>query len=125
MPSTEEFLNERNSSEVQIDLNSELIKNPGTTYFFRMNSSALQLSGILQGDILIADKSVRPANGDIVLAWIGNELIARRLQMQDGIIILTAESDSFKSIQLQNASDYRPWGTVTAVVRVTKRFHNG
>ncbi|MFX8620594.1 S24 family peptidase, partial [Acinetobacter baumannii] len=43
-----------------IDLNEQLIYNKPATFFFRMNSDAMQGAGIFSGDILIVDRSIKP-----------------------------------------------------------------
>ena len=61
-----------------IDLNEELIKNKPATYFFRMKGDAMQDIGIFDKDVLIVDRSVKLANGKVIVAVLNGELLVRR-----------------------------------------------
>ena len=49
-------------TEVSIDLNLELLKNPSSTFFCRVSGDSMQDVGISDGDLLIVDKSLEPKN---------------------------------------------------------------
>jgi DNA polymerase V len=49
-----------------IDLNEELIRNKPATFFFRMKGDAMRDAGIFDHDILIVDRSIKLANGQII-----------------------------------------------------------
>ena len=61
-----------------IDLNEQLIKNKPATFFFRMKGDAMQEAGIFEGDVLIVDRSLKLANGKIIVAVLNGELLVRR-----------------------------------------------
>ena len=45
-----------------IDLNERLIMNKPATFFFRMNSDAMENASIHVGDVLIVDRSIKATN---------------------------------------------------------------
>ena len=51
-----------------IDLNEQLIMNKPATFFFRMNSNAMENASIQPGDVLIVDRSIKASNGKIIVA---------------------------------------------------------
>ena len=61
-----------------LDLNRLLIKRPAATFFMRADGNALQSAGIVHRDLLIIDRSRRPASGSIVVAPVDGELQLRR-----------------------------------------------
>src|SRR5438093_12613020 len=63
-----------------IDLNEQLIKNKPATFFFRMTGDAMTGAGIFNGDVLIADRSLKGISGKIVIAILNGEMLVRRLE---------------------------------------------
>jgi DNA polymerase V len=97
-----------------IDLNEQLIYNKPATFFFRMNSDAMQGAGIFSGDILIVDRSVKPVSGKIIIAILDGELLVRRLQKNINAAVLMAENKKFSDISLSAFDDRaNVWGVVT------------
>jgi DNA polymerase V len=97
-----------------IDLNEQLIYNKPATFFFRMNSDAMQGAGIFSGDILIVDRSVKPVSGKIIIAILNGELLVRRLQKNINSAVLMAENKKFSDIPLSAFDDRaNVWGVVT------------
>jgi DNA polymerase V len=105
-----------------IDLNEQLILNKPATFFFRMNGDAMIDDGIFSGDVLIVDRSLKPANGKVIVAILDGELLVRRLQKNLNSIELFAANKKMSSIQL-SAFDERSnvWGVVTCVIHVLEK----
>ncbi len=99
-----------------IDLNEQLIRNKPATFFFRMNSDAMEGAGIYSGDILIVDRSIKAANGKVIVAAVNGDLLIRRLQQTMNRITLLAENNRYANIELGDFSDYKAWGVVTFVI---------
>lgn len=55
-------------------------------------------AGILDGDIIVADKNTPCRNGDIVVGMDGDEATVKRLKIQDGKIIFMPENPDFSPI---------------------------
>jgi len=102
--------------ENSLDLNLELIKNPAATFFVRVSGSSMKDAGIFDGDILIVDRSLRPANRKIVIAILNGELLVKRLCIRDDQYILMPENKNYSPIYLTNDSDLNIWGVVTNVI---------
>ena len=96
-----------------IDLNEQLIRNKPATYFFRMKGDAMQEAGIFEGDILIVDRSLKPANGKIIVAILNGELLVRRFHKNFSSAFLIPENDRYKSINLAEFNNFAVWGVVT------------
>src|SRR6476469_2711372 len=50
-----------------IDLNEQLIRNKPATFFFRMKGDAMKEAGIFDGDVLIVDRSLKLADGKVIV----------------------------------------------------------
>ena len=101
-----------------IDLNEQLILNKPATFFFRMNGDAMTGAGIQSGDVLIVDRSIKAANGKIVVAAINGDLVVRRYQQTFNHLTLVAENSRYTSIELTEFTEYNAWGVVTCVIHV-------
>lgn len=59
-------------------------------------------AGILDGDIIVADKNKPCRNGDIVVGMDGEEATVKRLKIKDGQIIFMPENPDFSPIYPEN-----------------------
>jgi DNA polymerase V len=103
-------------AERGIDLNEQLIKNKPATFFFRMKGDAMEGVGIFNGDILIVDRSLKLANGKIIVAILNGELLVRRFHKNFSSAFLVPENNRLKPINLSEFSDFAVWGVVTYVI---------
>lgn len=99
-----------------IDLNEQLIKNKPATYFFRMKGDAMKEAGIFDNDVLIIDRSLKLANGKIIVAVLNGELLVRRFHKNFSSAFLVPENSRYKNINLAEFSDFSLWGVVTYVI---------
>ena len=99
-------------AERGIDLNEQLIRNKPATFFFRMKGDAMTGAGIFDNDVLIVDRSVKLANGKVIVAILNGELLVRRYHQNFSSAFLIPENDRFKSINLAEFSDFALWGVV-------------
>lgn len=101
-----------------IDLNEQLIINKPATFFFRMNGDAMIGCGIFSDDILIVDRSIKAANGKIVVAAVNGELLVRRFQQTIKGVTLHPENRQFKPIEIGEFANYNAWGVVTCTIHM-------
>jgi DNA polymerase V len=73
-------------------------------------------AGIHSGDILVVDRSVTPADRQIVVAMIDGEFTVKRLRRKNGKVFLDAENPSFTSIEVGENQELTIWGAVTFVI---------
>jgi len=105
-------------SERGIDLNEQLIMNKPATFFFRMNGDAMAHAGIQNRDVLIVDRSIKPANGKIIIAAVDGELFIRRYHQTMNSLSLVAESNNHKTIEIGEFTSFDCWGVVTCVIHI-------
>ncbi len=101
-----------------IDLNECLVMNKPATYFFRMNSDAMEDASIFSGDVLIVDRSLKAANGKIIVAAINGELLVRRFEQGFNKATLIAENRRHSNITIEEFTQFKCWGVVTCVVHI-------
>lgn len=103
-------------AERGIDLNEQLIRNKPATFFFRMKGDAMRDAGIFDNDVLIVDRSLKLANGRIIVAVLNGELIVRRFHKNFSSAFLIPENNRFKAINLAEFTDFALWGVVTYAI---------
>jgi DNA polymerase V len=102
--------------ERAIDLNEELIRNPAATFLVRVKGESMRDAGIHTGDTLIVDKSVTPADRQIVVAMIDGEFTVKRFRKVNGRIFLEAANDTFAPIEVGEDQELTIWGSVTYII---------
>ena len=89
-----------------------LAPRPAATLFVHMPDDAMQGIRIWPGDLLIADRSIKPTDGRIVAVRVLGEIIIRRLVIKGNSGWLKAESPDYASIELKEGLDYAILGVV-------------
>ena len=106
--------------ERDIDLNEELIGNKPATFFMRVSSDAMKDAGIYKGDVAIVDRSVKAANGKIVIAIVNGDMLIRRFEKTNNKVRLLTDSNKLSVIQIDaTCEDFAVWGVVTYVIHKT------
>jgi DNA polymerase V len=105
--------------ETTIDLNKELVKRPGSTFFGRVKGISMKDAGIDDGDILIIDKSIIPRSGMTAVCFIDGEFTLKKISIGVDCITLLPANPKYKPITVTEQNDFMIWGIVTFVI---KRF---
>ena len=96
--------------ETGINLNDELIRHPASTFFLRVKGDSMKNAGILDGDLLIVDRSLEAQPGHIVIAILDGSFTLKRLTYRQNIPYLEAENPNYPSINLHNYETVQIWG---------------
>jgi DNA polymerase V len=99
-----------------IDLNEELVRNPAATFYVRVKGESMRDAGIHPGDLLMIDRSVTPADKQIVVAMIDGEFTVKRFRKRNGKITLEAENPAFLPIEVGEDQELTIWGAVTYII---------
>ena len=67
--------------EPPLDLNELLVKRPAATYFVRVQGDSMIGAGISDGDLLVVDRSMRPADGDVIIASVDGDFTVKTLRV--------------------------------------------
>lgn len=73
-------------------------ENADGLFALRVSGLSMKDAGILDGDIIIADKNASCRNGDIVIGMDGDDATVKRLLIKDGQIIFMPENPDFSPI---------------------------
>ncbi|GAB6061164.1 LexA family protein [Desulfonatronum parangueonense] len=101
----------------RLDINEHLIRNPAATVLVRASGDSMKDAGILDGDMLVVDRSLQAADGKIVIALIHGEFTVKTLKMQDGRTYLVPTNAGYPVIEVTLEMECEVWGVVVSVIR--------
>lgn len=105
--------------ERSFDLNELCIQHPAATYVVRVEGESMTGAGILPGDILVVDRSLRANHSDIVVASVYGELTVKELSLRPTLQLVPHNPD-FLVINIGEGSDFEIFGVVSSVIRQLK-----
>lgn len=103
-----------------LDLNEHLIEHREATFFIRVQGQSMTGAGIQDGDLLVVDRALEAADGDIVVAMVDGEMTLKRLYKRNGHVRLLPENPCFHPIELADGQELSIWGVATSVVHRLK-----
>ena len=110
------------SYEVEpLDFNRDLINHPDTTFYARANGDSMTGAGIDNGDLLVIDRSLDAANGNIVVAFYNGEYTMKYYDdshLMDGYIELKPANPKYPVFKVtKDQTDFRSWGGVVYIIK--------
>jgi DNA polymerase V len=99
--------------EGRIDLNKHLIADISCTFLVRVSGHSMDGAGICDGDELVVDRSLTPADGNVVVAIIDGELTVKRLRLERGQVRLAAENPGYPDVIVPELAELSIWGVVS------------
>lgn len=107
--------------EDSLDLNEVLIRNPLATYIYRATGHSMARAGVLDGDLLIVDRSVTPQSGSLVMAvWDGNQPACKILKICPHHLELHSANPEFPPIVIEAGTEVELF-VVVSIARRVKR----
>jgi DNA polymerase V len=104
-------------TDLKLDLNKELIKNPSATFFARVSGESMIGDGVGDGDILVIDRSVEPADGQIAVCYLDGEFTLKRVRVRGKTIVLVPANPSYSEIEVTADNDFGIWGVVRFIIK--------
>ncbi|PIR03882.1 MAG: LexA family transcriptional repressor [Candidatus Magasanikbacteria bacterium CG11_big_fil_rev_8_21_14_0_20_39_34] len=98
-----------------LSLDEFLISNPEATYMLTVSGDSMIDAGIVQGDMVVVDRSQTPKNGDIVVANVDNEWTLKYFMERNGTVFLRAANKRYGDIHPRD--ELTIGGVVTSVIR--------
>ena len=107
--------------DLKIDLNKELIANPSSTFYGRVKGASMQDAGIVDGDILVIDKSIEPQDGDTAVCYIDGEFTLKYIKIEPDAVYLIPANKNFQPIKVTEDNNFCIWGVVTYSIKSHKK----
>ena len=115
--------------EPPLDLNELLVKRPAATFFVKVAGDSMTGAGIYDGDLLVVDRSLVPANGDIIVAAVDGEFTVKTLRVlrnnELGIgnsvrYVLEPANPNYPNIEIKRGNQLDCFGVVTSAIHQFK-----
>ena len=102
--------------EPPLDLNELLVKRPAATYFVRVEGDSMSGAGISDGDLLVVDRSLRPADGDVIIASVDGDFTVKTYRRDADGVRLEPANPAYPAICLRAGQELDYFGKVTACI---------
>jgi DNA polymerase V len=103
--------------DLEIDLQTEIVKNPASTFYGRVKGTSMSDVHIDDGDILVIDKSLPCRDNCIAVCFLNGDFLVKRVRYDEGGCWLVAESDQYPPIWVASDSEFLVWGIVVSVIK--------
>ena len=102
--------------EPPLDLNELLVKRPAATYFVKVEGDSMVGVGIHDGDLLVVDRSLNPASGDVIIACVDGDFTVKTYRKDAKGIRLEPANPAYPVISLADGHELDYFGKVTAFI---------
>lgn len=103
--------------ENEIDLVAHLVRRPAATFVMQVTGNSMEGAGILDGDYVVVDKSVKAVSGHIVVAVLDGDMTIKYYHSDGFGHFLKAAHPAYRAIELSEDNPPDIWGVVVGVVR--------
>jgi DNA polymerase V len=103
--------------DMNIDMNKHLVKHPSSTFYGRVKGNSMIDASINDGDLLVIDKSIEPADGKIAVCFIDGEFTVKRIKLEKDACLLMPANEKFNPIKVTEENNFLIWGIVTHVIK--------
>ena len=102
--------------ETPLDLNELLVKRPAATFFVKVQGDSMVGAGICDGDLLVVDRSLRPADGDVIVASVDGDFTVKTYRRDKDGIRLEPANPAYPVIRLRAGQELDYFGKVTTCI---------
>ncbi len=100
-----------------IDLNTELVKHPASTFYGRVVGDSMVDAQVYDGDLLVIDKSLEPQDGDMAVCFVDGEFTLKYIKIESQAIYLVPANSDFHAIKITEDDQFMVWGIVIYTIR--------
>ena len=106
-----------------VDLNRELVRHPVYSGYGLVVGQSLREDAIDEGDSVIIDTIIDPAEGDLVVGFREGEFMIKYIEMHDGALWLVPGNREYAPIRISEEEDTRKlvWGVVTYSIKQLRK----
>ena len=112
-------------SHETLDFNRDLIHNPESTFYGKVEGDSMIEAGICNNDIAVIDRSIEPRDGDVVVGYVNGEFTIKYLDLRhkkDGYIELRPANKDFKPIRITEEDNFEIWGVAIHLIRTLEKI---
>lgn len=104
-----------------IDLNRELVTHPRSTFCVRVRGQSMCDANLLDGDVLVVDRSIQASDGCIAVCLLDGEFLVKHVHRQNDRVVLVPANPLYKPLEVAPESAFEVWGVVTWILHKAQR----
>ncbi|KQU21655.1 peptidase S24 [Methylobacterium sp. Leaf94] len=105
--------------EGSLELPRWLAPNPPATFAWNISGDSMRGAGIFDRDLAVADRSLKPGNGSVVVAIVDGTMSLKRLVIEGNVARLAFDNPDLPAFAVEDLIEGEIWG----VVRFSIRWH--
>ncbi|MCK9272670.1 transcriptional repressor LexA [Candidatus Gracilibacteria bacterium] len=109
------FTPEGNEVNSNIEIDKFLVEHPSSTFLVKVKGDSMKDAGIMEGDIVVVDKSRNVKNGDIIIASFEGDVTIKYYKKEKGVVFLIPANVNFKPIVINTNAEIL--GVVVGTIR--------
>jgi SOS regulatory protein LexA len=98
-----------------LTIDDYLIERPSQTVLIRVKGDSMLDAGILEGDLVVVEKTASAKRGDVVVAIVDGQFTLKRLDIERGQFVLKPENKAFPVIRPEGTLEI--FGVMVGLVR--------
>ena len=98
-----------------LTIDDYLIERPSQTVLIRVKGDSMVDAGILDGDLVVVEKTASAKRGDVVVAIVDGEFTLKRLDLERGHFVLKPENKAYPVIRPESGLEI--FGVMVGLVR--------
>lgn len=98
-----------------LTIDDYLIERPSQTVLVRVKGDSMIDAGILEGDLVVVEKTTTAKRGDVVVAIVDGQFTLKRLDLERGKYVLKPENPAYPVIRPEEALEI--FGVMVGLVR--------
>ncbi|MFA5620824.1 MAG: translesion error-prone DNA polymerase V autoproteolytic subunit [Weeksellaceae bacterium] len=103
--------------EDKISLDKYVVKNKEATFYARLKGTSMVEAGFDEGDILVIDRSLEPADNKIAVCFVDGDFTVKRVKVTTDGVWLLPYNKNLKPIKITEGNTFIIWGIVTYIVK--------
>lgn len=104
-------------TELSLDLLKELVDKPQSTFLVRVQGNSMEGATIIDGSLLVVDRSLPVRNGCAIIAEVDGEYTVKTFRKdKNGDIWLVPEHAAYEPVKITPEMHFRVWGVVKYVI---------
>lgn len=100
-------------AELRLSLDEHLIEHKEETFFVRVTGHSMTGFGILDGDLLVVDRALDPADRCVVIAVVDGEFTIKQFCPFQNGVLLRSGTPGHGDILVGPEQEFSVWGVVT------------
>ncbi|MCX8502313.1 MAG: S24 family peptidase, partial [Alphaproteobacteria bacterium] len=93
-----------------------LMPRPAASFLLWASGDSMVEAGILDGDLLVVDRSITPTSGQIVVAVLDGGLVLKRLVRRGAVWWLAAANRNYPDLRIGEFSETVIWGVAVYAI---------